>query len=90
MPGRGRSGPRGDEVVVMEAIVARAGEVVCSCCRRAPLVGEKAILHVRKERESWACELCERSASKAGPLGEVRDRIQVRPALVGSELSPAA
>ena len=71
--------------------VARAGEVHCSCCKRAPLVGEKVILHARPGgRESWACELCERSARRVGPLGEVRLRVRVRPGLLGAELYRAA
>ena len=65
--------------------IARAGDVQCSCCRRNPLVGEKAILHVSGGTESWVCELCERSTRNVAPLGEVRDRVQVRPALVGAE-----
>jgi len=70
--------------------VARAGDVSCACCSRSPLVGEKAILHVVEGRESWVCELCERSARKVAPLGEVRDRVRVRPPLVGAELYRAA
>ena len=74
--------------MVMEA---RAGDVRCSCCRRTPLVGEKVILHVRSGgRESWACELCERSARRVGPLGEVRERVRVRPGLAGAGLGRAA
>ena len=68
--------------------IARAGEVHCTCCKRAPLVGEKAILHVRGERRSWACELCERSARKVAPLGEVRDRVRVRPSVASMEPVP--
>lgn len=67
-------------------MVARAGEFQCTCCHRSPLVGEKAILHVRDERTSWVCELCERSARKVAPLGEVQDRVRVRPALTGADL----
>jgi hypothetical protein len=71
--------------------IARAGDVRCSCCKRTPLVGEKAFLHVRANgQESWACELCERSARRVGPLGEVRERVRVRPGLAGSDLFRAA
>ena len=69
---------------------ARAGDVRCACCKRTPLVGEKAILHVRSGKRSWACELCERSARRVGPLGEVSERVRVRPALAGAELHRAA
>ena len=73
------------------APIARAGDVHCSCCGRAPLVGEKVILHARPNgREAWACELCERSARRVGPLGEVRLRAYVRPGLAGAELYRAA
>jgi hypothetical protein len=68
----------------------RAGDVRCACCGRTPLVGEKAILHERRGRFAWACELCERSARKVGPLGEVRDRVRVRPALGLADLNRAA
>src|SRR5688500_4208266 len=72
------------------APVARAGEITCACCERTPLVGEKAILHETEGRESWACELCERSARKVAGLGEVRDRVRVRPQLTGAEFHYAA
>ena len=73
------------------AMKARAGDVHCSCCKRSPLVGEKVILHVgSRGRESWACELCERSARRVGPLGEVRERVRVLPGITGAELARAA
>ncbi|MGI8460126.1 MAG: hypothetical protein ACR2OC_00615 [Solirubrobacterales bacterium] len=64
--------------------IARAGDFRCASCDRTPLVGEKAILHASAEAESWACELCERSALKVARLGDVRDRVQVLPPLLGS------
>ena len=78
------------EAPVREAAVARAGDVTCACCERTPLVGEKAILHIADGQESWVCELCERSAKKVALLGEVQDRVRVRPSLVGAELYRAA
>ena len=69
---------------------ARAGDVRCACCKRTPLVGEKAILHSRSGRLAWACELCERSIRRVAPLGEVLDRVRVRPSIAASELHRAA
>lgn len=76
--------------IAPEPPVARAGEVRCACCKRTPLVGEKAILHVRAAERSWACELCERSARTVAPLGEVSARVIVRPQLAGAALHRAA
>jgi hypothetical protein len=70
---------------------ARAGDVQCTCCKRSPLVGEKVILHVGpRGRESWACELCERSARRVAPLGDVRLRVRVMPGVAGAGLARAA
>ena len=70
--------------------VARAGDVLCACCDRTPLVGEMAILHTGEGGDAWTCELCERSARLVAPLGEPMARVRVLPALTGAELYKAA
>jgi hypothetical protein len=70
--------------------IARAGDVHCACCKRAPLVGESVILHVRPDSEAWACELCERSTETVTPLGEPHDSVRVLPGRAEAVLPRAA
>jgi hypothetical protein len=62
--------------------VMTAGELRCSGCARAPLVGEWATLHAGRGRwrhEGWLCDLCESDPRLSARLGETLRRERLLP-----------
>ena len=53
------------------------GVVLCSCCGRFPLVGERVTRRATHAGEAWACDSCERSG-RGERLGTVVESDRVR------------